>query len=204
MRQPTPLIRKKHLEPLRPILGSWYHVLKTYIKRVEGDLPFWYLERPQVGFLAIAAWRTGWAALEEWGTKKSSQRNQLHGRNDLWIGRGKIEFFIESKHTWCDIHNGKAKMKKALAKALVSAEVSAKELTCEPPAKKIAAVFVTPIWKGKDRKRISKDTQEWINSCKGVGADAVALVVLDERDKRGDGEKGERYIGSALLLLSVK
>src|SRR6266516_7728725 len=125
-----PVIRKRQFEPLRPVLKSWFCVLEDYIDRVPGDLPFWYRERPQVGFFAEAAWRAGWAALEEWGMEKGSQLKPSRGRNDLWIGRGKHEWFIEAKHAWCDIQKCKENsLETRLREALDAARKSAEHLT---------------------------------------------------------------------------
>jgi hypothetical protein len=198
-------IRNRRLEPLRPIFKSWFSVLQEYINRT-GDLPCWYRERPQVGFFATAAWKFGWATLEEWGMKKGSQREQSHGRNDLWIGlpKERQEWFIEAKHTWCDINKGIKHSSKTLDKAIGSAKWSAIRLTCKSPSKKIAAVFASPVWKPNLKNTdCQKAKEEWIAVCKRTDSDAIAFFFVKESEVP-KGRKDGMCVGSALLMKMVK
>src|SRR6266540_1291148 len=62
--------RSRRILSCAPLIESWVTVLEDYSKQVHGDRPWWYRERTQVGFLAVAAWRGGGIAIEEWGTTK--------------------------------------------------------------------------------------------------------------------------------------
>src|SRR5690348_5994978 len=103
---------------VEPVLLSWLHVVREYTQRVpidvkkpeDKDYSWWHNERPQVGFFSIAAWLNGWAVLQEWGINKKNS----HGRNDLWIGRGKTQLYIEAKQGWCRIDEGEKRMLQGL------------------------------------------------------------------------------------------
>ncbi len=210
------LLRDKRFSSLKPVLNSWFKVLRDYTRRVETiyedpkdrDFPWWYRERPQVGFLAIASWCAGWAVLEEWGMKKRSGRSHSQGRNDLWIGSGKDEWFIEAKHTWCDIHRCNSEtMIRTIQKALTYAADSARKPSCTS-SKKIGALFVSPVWKSSKTfspDQFNKAQTEWIRTCKSITiqADVVALYSYSKHDECPLGEKGELYFGSALFLVGL-
>jgi len=193
------------LEHLETTLHSWLHVVREYTYRVPKDLndpnnkdyAWWSKERPQVGFLAIAAWLNGWAVLEEWGTRKSDG----WGRNDLWIGRGETEFFIEAKQGCCFIEEDEEIIEKRLREHFVSAQNSARQLVEEKRGKRIAAVFITPSWRLSDQLGFEKAREVWIQKVSHV-ADAVALIV-PSWNNCARGKDGHRYVGSALLLATV-
>jgi hypothetical protein len=203
-------IRDRRFEPLRPILETWFMILENYITRVPKDLPFWYRERPQIGFLAAAAWQSGYAALEEWGMVKGSQKDKHRGRNDLWIGYpGGQEWFIEAKHDWCDVSKGKTNCSDPLEKTLKSARTSAKQVNvtgkqclCE----KVAAAFVTPFWNKKlakpnFRKKMQRD---WLEACDEAKAGVIALASISAPEKYKPGKNGEVFFGMALLLTTLE
>ena len=71
-------VKRRQLETFRrspglpgglSLLNSWIQVCKRYLVQVD-DEPWGYTERPQVGFLAQAAWNVGGVALVEWQTDK--------------------------------------------------------------------------------------------------------------------------------------
>ncbi len=197
-----PVINKRSFEPIRPILESWFSVLKNYTERAE-DSPFWYRERTQIGFLAIAAWLNGWAVLEEWRTEKGLKDKKSNGRNDLWIGNKKHDWYIEAKHTWCEIHKGEKKILKKLNKALDDAMLSANNLQCES-SKKVAAVFVSPTWKGESKLDFEKAWKEWIYVCQEKMKADVVAVISSEFDECRKGKHDQLFVGSTLFLFGIK
>lgn len=50
----------------------------------KADLPYWYNERVDVGFLASAIWRSGGVVLEEYSTRRVEGRKTFPGRADIW------------------------------------------------------------------------------------------------------------------------
>lgn len=87
------------------LLPAWIRIHAAYTDAFvpqDGELSLYYRERPQIGFLAAAAFAAGGVALEEWGTEK----NEGYGRNDLWVRlcpqTEAEDYTIEAKHGWID------------------------------------------------------------------------------------------------------
>ncbi len=85
------------------LLPAWIRIHSAYTDAFtpnDRELSLYYKERPQVGFLASAAFAAGGVALEEWGTEKTGG----YGRNDLWIRlcpqTETEDYAIEAKHKW--------------------------------------------------------------------------------------------------------
>src|SRR6266705_1944474 len=84
------------LPALKPILQSWIKVQRAYADAMANeDQAWWYHERPCIGFLSAAVWKSGGVTLEEWRTDKRSKKRSRKGRCDLYICHGGREFFIE-------------------------------------------------------------------------------------------------------------
>ena len=85
----------------KPLCDGWLDCMTAYAKAVPGDWPFWYGERPLVGFLAGGIWSSGGVCMEEYQTDKkphiAEQPGESYlGRGDLYFNaarhEGKIEF----------------------------------------------------------------------------------------------------------------
>ncbi len=205
----TPKIEhcKPHLAELRPVVECWFSVLEEYAARTQDaqgkldDIPFWYKERPQVGFFSIAAWLSGWAALEEWGTKKGVEQNAAYGRNDLWIRRGDVEWFIEAKHAWCDLQNGREKTVETVKRAVKSATDSAKLNLDYGGSKNLATAFISLVWKPAGKSLDIKQAQDdFLGACYSTEADLIARFFSVDPEKCRIGDKEERFVGCALLM----
>src|SRR5208337_1881210 len=84
-----------------PLIENWLLLIKHYccIYTEYGDVPYFYNERANIGILSAAAWKAGWTALKEFGSRKRGKKN---GRTDLYIwdgNRNKGEY-IEAKLGW--------------------------------------------------------------------------------------------------------
>ena len=91
------------LSDWKPLLTSWAAICLKYATDCDGnDAPFWYTERPNVGMLAAAAWRTrGWISLEEFGHDKAKvMRTSRRGRCDLYLAGRQHQYLVEAKHAW--------------------------------------------------------------------------------------------------------
>jgi len=203
---------------LKPIVRRWFDVLQDYCERVPEDRGWWYGERPQVGFLSVAAWRANAVALEEWGTTKGTGNQKSRGRNDLWIGLDRrLErhaFFIEAKHCWCDIHLRRQTWKRRLENCVAAAQRAARRIRIErdlffQDQSKVAAVFVTPFWNetrevGNSRKAAIK---AWRQHCLAKMKSGLVALVVDRADQF-DGNQAKKkakqqFIGLALFLYEV-
>jgi hypothetical protein len=67
----------------------------------EEDALYWYNERPNIGALAAAAWKTNLLAVEEYAAMKRSRiTGKQSGRIDLYIANSSIDACIEAKQCW--------------------------------------------------------------------------------------------------------
>jgi hypothetical protein len=198
------------LKSLKPILRSWFKVQREYADTVKGDLPWWYLERPQIGLLAAAAVKEGAIALEEWGTKKGQKKHKTKtGRNDLWLQHKGREWFIEAKYHRCNLSDDKKTCTKSLVKFLKKAKRDAdKVIPHSPKSKKphrLGILFASPLWEFESPKTsdFQRALRKWKQICGDVPANAVALLTA----KRCEGipalYDNTRLIGMSLFLSMV-
>lgn len=140
----------KKLPSLRPVFVNWFQVVKRLASnwrlRPEKDVPYWYFERPHVGMLAAAVWRTnGGLAFEEFTYSKGKPK-PYKGRCDLWFKYARCEYFVEAKYCKCLIGGARsnAEILKELRSKLKEAEACAQRLertrVCH---KHLAVVFVS-------------------------------------------------------------
>lgn len=85
------------------LLEEWCLVHERYCRLVPGDAIYWNGERPNVAALAAAAWRCGWAALEEFAQPKIANRSGFAGRADLYLLSPRSEDYVEAKFDWFSV-----------------------------------------------------------------------------------------------------
>ena len=92
------------------LFRSWHNTLVRYesaLAVIEG-LPYWYIERTNVGLLAAAALRIGAFPLEEYSISKGRVANRSTGRADLWIlSPNGTTYDFEAKQTWVSLNSNK-------------------------------------------------------------------------------------------------
>jgi hypothetical protein len=82
------------------LLEEWCLIHERYCRLVEGDAIYWNIERANLAALAAAAWRAGWAALEEFTQDKMQGRSTFLGRADLFLKSPDSQDYVESKIVW--------------------------------------------------------------------------------------------------------
>lgn len=99
----------KRAKDYRSLFGKWHDLLSWSALRLSKtdspDHPFWYGERTNVGWIALAAYEEGWLPIQEPSiTRKKKIRSRgkirtkkIAGRSDLWIlkGQGKNQTLID-------------------------------------------------------------------------------------------------------------
>ena len=176
-------VRNQSLAALKPLLTEWVAVIRHYIERVDGDLPFWHAERPQVGFLSAAVWRLGGAALEEFGTKKVLDGEDYSGRNDLWFILDGLKVWVEAKFLFLDIDDERETDLGRVNAAIKAANDNAAVLN-RNDEEAVGIVFVSPIWRpSRSRGVASIDLiaaesalRKWEKEASAIPADALAGV----------------------------
>jgi len=86
---------------------GWLHHLFAYHKKLgDDDWPFWYGERPLIGFLAAGIWSADSVCIEEYLADKiphkrepsaRSKKKTYLGRGDLYFSSGRREGKVEFK-----------------------------------------------------------------------------------------------------------
>ncbi len=56
-------VKHKKLNHFKLLLEEWSLLIERYCRISEGDAPYWYTERANIGLIAGAAWRCGWLSL---------------------------------------------------------------------------------------------------------------------------------------------
>jgi hypothetical protein len=197
-------IRNIKLTRLRPVLKKWQDLMVILAhKWGKEDVPWWYNERPWVGLLSAAAWKTkgGWA-FEEYSDKKiflTRKRKQVKkpGRVDLLIGNSSREYLIEAKHV--DVNLGGDKGLSIVLKALKATRSDTSHLRAYKGQEKIYMVCITPYVlevKGKD---IDSLIEKFIRQLLGKTRTTVAWV-FPKNMRQFPGGDGYLYPGAVLVL----
>jgi hypothetical protein len=198
------VICNERLRSLRPILNGWVRLQKDYIHKVKNDLPWWYLERPQIGFLAGAVWRAKGIALEEWATKKGEKRHKTkNGRNDLWLQHEGREWYIEAKYIRCELRKGDSNCAQKIKKHLDSAKVDVLKVH-SPELQQLAVVFAAAQWRGS-AKEFAEAVKLWKRICvpERSESDAVAVVTAKRCSPRLKLYTTEKLIGLSVFIRLV-
>jgi len=189
------------LSELRPVFKRWVTFHHKYVKYWEGtDCAWWHNERASTGVFAIAAWRPGEVALEEYGAKKGVGKDNYMGRSDLYLTNRSHDFVVEAKQSWitlAQISDGLDDISNNLDQACRDAMRSS-----DPVSRRIGVVFVVPRFRvpvQRDRNRIVK---MWLKELEAVSSDAFCWASPKEALKLK--AEGLFYPGVALIARAVK
>jgi hypothetical protein len=134
------------LEWFAPAIEQWSKTHCSYADAFQGgDALYWFNERPNVGALAIAAWKAGMYAVEEYAAKKSinpvTKRShptteKKSGRIDLYVAdEYGNEAIFEAKQCWVNKATSKENMQGKMENALHDARC------CPPDLQRVGLVF---------------------------------------------------------------
>ncbi len=133
------------------LLESWSDVMTRFIKTAKGsssgeDIPYWYNEYSNVGFLAAAVWKLGGVAIQEYTVDRVAEdAKKSKGRCDLWICLPEfgMEYAIEAKFSCKStpesaIKDCRERMNEAMA------QIRTYDPTKREACQQMAAVFMAP------------------------------------------------------------
>jgi hypothetical protein len=166
-------------------LRKWHQISESFEKRYRNDLPYWYSERTNIGFLGLAAHDLKGYPIQEYPTLKR-KRKKGHGRADLYVRfPGGWSYDIEAKQAWPKI-NGKC-VKSSTKGALERAEDDCRDMDKKARSGKgLAVAFVCPYGELNDididhlnrfenqMKEVEKELVE-----KGSAPDFIAIHQVD-------------------------
>lgn len=172
-----------------PLMEEWILCIERYCRVTEGDAPYWYNERANVGIVAGASWRCGWIALEEFQSEKSdydhgdendSPSNKWNGRCDLYICSDYSNEVIETKFKWITTNSND--IKSSMASVIELAISDASKLEAEEGLTYAGLAFL-PIYVNKSNlsnaDTLETKIQEAIHTAKSIDADIVAWCFPD-------------------------
>lgn len=92
---------------LESLFKSWHDILSWY-ELEEQDLPYWYLERTNIGHLALAVYQRSGIPIQEFSCLKGRGAKNSSGRADLYItlpnkSGPQTRINIEAKQAWCSV-----------------------------------------------------------------------------------------------------
>jgi hypothetical protein len=175
-----------------PLLEKWLNLIKYYCRYMEDDVPYCYSERTNIGVLAVTAWKVGWVALEEFGSRKRAQK---HGRSDLYIypDNRVMGEYIEAKQAW-NIN----KAEDALSQALKDAQ----KLRKIEGNLYIGLAFISPAIKEKYESEIDNRIQQILDVALKINCDAIAWSFPFNARSLMFEEQNGRFIYPGVLLLA--
>lgn len=171
---------------LEKLFHAWHQILAWY-ETEEKDLPYWYLERTNVGHLALAVYQLSGIPIQEFSVRKGKKSGGSSGRADLYFslpnGTGTPwTFNVEAKQAWCSIRftgRSRSVLKNTLKKAVNDCNAlkeEAWEASCG-----MGLLFLTPYAKcmPDDKATIAEQqrvfTDGVLEESKKAGANFVAF-----------------------------
>ena len=191
----------------RRLLQAWQASLSDYVRIAQGgdmgaDLPYWYNERANVGFLVAAAWRLGGAAIEEYTVDKPRQGTK--GRADLWlrVPRLGLECRFEAKVHW---PADTAAAKRACNALLRQASTQMKQYSqqgsggCLRMAVNFIVADTATIKRGR---QVLRGLYDWLSKQQDVTQRIIALYEPSARVEVSYMEKGRTRFCPGVLLVA--
>lgn len=164
---------KTNDSPLAQLLQQWVELVKqiyttTAIRRAP-HAPYSYKEQANVGVLASAASKIGWAALEECAVTRDG--NKSHGRVDLslWNKKGE-KYLFEAKLTVRSVKSLRGRLRVVIE----NAKEDARKIDDDEDSTKFATVFVIPRFDDPgDIRTIQRELDDATSLCRGESSDFV-------------------------------
>jgi len=151
----TPL-RSNSASRFKRFFSEWHYMLEWFEKNDTSDLPYWYLERTNIGHLALASYQINGRPLQEFSMLKGRGAEKGPGRADLYIdfppgaaGSRPCYLSIEAKQRWCPIKSEPKNLEKAVQASLLSAITDCRELNDKgwEDCQRIGISFILPYFK---------------------------------------------------------
>ncbi len=186
-------------EPLRSLLETRVVLVRQVYETTNREqAPYAYKEQTNVGILAGAASRIGWAALEECAVKRIIASTEHPGRVDLslWNDKGQ-KFLLEAKLTVRSVATLKNRLKIVVANAIDDVEKLQ-----YPEAKSYAVVFVIPRFdKSADDHTVKEGIESTIDLCRKQAPDFLAHVFPGCVTRKGSDHMDKDQCAYGIIVL---
>jgi hypothetical protein len=187
------------LRAFRFVFEKLAAIHEEYMEREEEykDIPYWYLERPHVGFLSAAVWRCGGTTLEEYETERRRHGKKIYGRCDLFMRLSdKVFFACEAKYLWLSIAENVRTDCAKISREIVKARDQCNRMHLK---RSIAMCFVSPHLRQKKLKKNPKSAKDYVDRSGELGERFQGLW---KRLARGINSKSDGY--SALVKIEAE
>ena len=177
------------------LLKNWHNILTRYEEETH-DLPYYYIEPTNIGFLSLAAYEIGAISIEECSTFRGKGAKRYTGRADLWIQiRSGKTYDIEGKKDWIALSSKNVVPK--INNLLDKASNDVNKLTTKSDFS-IAVAFLIPYY-SENENPDWKSFKKQLLSIKSHKGDFAAIHICNERIVK-DNEIGRKlYPGIAVV-----
>ena len=180
----------------RRILREWVRLNKRIYKATKGEFaPYSYRERPNIGVMACAAIKAGWAALEECCSEKNAGFNS--GRVDLTLLRNGFHEKIEAKFT-CD---GFRELKGKIKSRHDSAKTDAAALARSPNSRNLALTFIVPRVSDYDLKVFQEAVLDLMDHCMRLSPAIFGSVFPGKAPCRSVAKKAQQMTTAGIIVI---
>lgn len=176
--------KRKGLSHWDAMLTQWASSIEKFCLIAEGDAPYWYNERANVGVLAHAAWRDGCVVLEEFQSEKGfKNKTKWYGRGDLWLRNKGRDELVEAKFSWVSL-----KARRELSQIVdeyinLATKDAARSRGGNNKQIAIGVAFFPVYVKGKYKEQIDILINDAIESFSGLDCHAIAWCFPKETRK---------------------
>ncbi|OGL47290.1 MAG: hypothetical protein A2W05_07335 [Candidatus Schekmanbacteria bacterium RBG_16_38_10] len=179
------------------LLKNWHNILTRYEEETH-DLPYYYIEPTNIGFLSLAAYKSKAISIEEFSASRGKGAERYLGRADLWIqSQNGTTYDIEGKKDWITLSSKNVVTK--INNLLVNATKDIKKLTDKSDCS-IAVAFLIPHYPQRE-KPDWKSFKRQVLSIEFHKGDFAAIHICDEKTVKDKDNKidGKLYPGIAVV-----
>jgi len=185
------IINNPKLEFLRPALERWPECIDRYNQFLgDGQAPYWFNERANLGLLSAAAWMAEMVTLEHFQTKKQLEEGDRSGRCDLQIATAQESVYIKATQRWPKVNNLNP------MPALLDVVGEAKKVS-HPHHLKLGCLFVSPF--KAQQSPSPEDLQDMVDDLQKANTCAAAWYFPYPYRKLHN-EAGQYHPGIAMLF----
>lgn len=178
------------------ILEQWVWLNKEIYNATKGEFAAYsYRERTNIGVMACAAMKAGWAAFQECCSEKNARLTP--GRVDLMLSCNGFHEQIEAKFT-CD---GFGKLKGKIKRKHDSAKTDAAALARLPNSRNLALTFIVPRVNDYDLNPFHDAVLDLMDHCMKLSPAIFGSVFPGKAPRRSGAESEQHMISAGIIVI---
>jgi hypothetical protein len=160
------------------LVSTWHKILTDYEEKMTDDLPYFYIERTNLGLLAAAALKMGALPLEEYSADKGRGKKKYPGRADLWIrAKNGATYDFEAKQKWISLNSNN--VISITDNILTEAVKAARQIALKSDFS-LGIGFIVPYVSDYVKDKAASFNEQILN-IRSIGADFSAVHFCDKR-----------------------